>query len=56
MHQREGINELIAQRAKYLMESERLLEDPVLVLAKRVEVLTWVIAATAVAQVGLRLF
>lgn len=55
MHEREGINELLVQRAKFLMESERLLEDPVLVLAKRVEVLTWIVAATAVTQVALRI-
>lgn len=55
MTDRDGLNELLVQRAKFLIESERLLEDPVLVLAKRVEVLTWVIAATAVTQLGLRL-
>lgn len=52
---REGINELIRQRALFLMESEKLLEDPVLILANRVRVLTWVITAATVTQVGLRL-
>lgn len=52
---REGIDELIVQRVKYLMKTEQRLEDPVLVLAKRVEVLTWVVAAAAVTQVTLRL-
>lgn len=55
MSEREGINELLVQRAKYLIETQQLLNDPVLVLAKRIEALTWVIAATAIAQVALHL-
>lgn len=53
---KDGINELIRQRALFLMESEKLLEDPVLVLANRVRVLTWVIVGATLTQVGLRLF
>lgn len=53
---REGIDELIVQRVKYLMKTERVLDDPILVLAKQLKVLTWVVAATAVTQVTLRLF
>lgn len=52
---REGIDELILQRIRYLIKTEHLVEDPVLVLARRVEVLTWVVAATAVTQVTLRI-
>lgn len=51
----EGIDELILQRIRYLIKTEHLVEDPVLVLARRVEVLTWVLAATAVTQVTLRI-
>jgi hypothetical protein len=50
----DGINELIAQRAKFLIESEKLLEDPTLILAERVRFLTWAITALTVTQVGLR--
>lgn len=52
----DGTDELIEQRAKFLIETQQLIEDPVLILARRVEVLTWVVAAAAVTQVGLRLF
>lgn len=52
---REGIDELILQRIRYLIKTEHLVKDPVLVLARRVEVLTWVLAATAVTQVTLRI-
>lgn len=49
------VNELVRQRALFLMERDRLLEDPMLILADRVKVLSWVISAAAVAQIGLRL-
>ena len=50
----DGINELIAQRAKFLIESEKLLEDPTRLLCERVRYLTWAITALTVTQVGLR--
>ena len=51
-----AVNKLIAQRAKFLIESERLLADPTLLLARRVQQLTWAIGALAVVQVAVRCF